>query len=324
VDSIGNLFIADSANFVIRKVDASGNINTIAGGGSSLGDGGPATSGELSFPYGLAVDSAGDIFVSDAGNYRIRKLTPVVVSANPAISSLSPGSATAGGAALTLTVNGSGFASGSMVLFDNFNATTTFVSATQLTAMIPANLIGVAHAATVQVSNPQAGVSNTVNFPVNSATGKTGPTIITASPLPGGSVGAQYSQALDATGGTTPYKSWTVVSGSLPPGISLSTLGGVLTALLTGTPTASGTFTFTVQVTDSADATGTKQFSLTIGGGSGNGPSISANGIVNSASYAGGSVAAGEIVTIYGSGLGPSPLVGFQLDANGNVPTTLG
>jgi uncharacterized protein (TIGR03437 family) len=104
----------------------------------------------------------------------------------------------------------------------------------------------------------------------------------------------------------------------------LSTLGGVLTALLTGTPTASGTFTFTVQVTGSAGATGTKQFSLTIsGGGSANGPSISANGIVNSASYAGGSVAPGEVVTIYGSVLGPSSLVSFQLDANGNVPTSL-
>jgi uncharacterized protein (TIGR03437 family) len=322
VDSAGNLYIADTGNWVIRKVNTMQIISTIAGGGSILGDGGPATSAQLSFPYGLAVDAAGDVFIGDRGNYRIRKLTPVPVSANPVISSLNPSSATAGGPAFTLTVNGTGFASGAVVVFDNSPAATTFVSATQLTAMVPAYLIATAQTATVQVSNPQGGASNSVNFPVNAA-GGTGPTIITASPLPGGTVGSQYSQGLDATGGTTPYPSWQVISGSLPPGISMTILPGVFTALLSGTPTAPGMFTFIVQVTDSTGATGTRQFSLTISGGSTSGPSISANGIVNSASYAGGSVAPGEIVTIYGSGLGPPTVTGFQVDANGNVPTLL-
>jgi uncharacterized protein (TIGR03437 family) len=322
VDSIGNLFVADYYNTLIRKVDTSGIINTIAGRGASLGDGGPATSAQLSFPYGLAVDAAGDIFVGDAGDYRIRKLTPVQASANPVISSLSPSLATAGEPAFTLTVNGIGLASGAVVVFDNFSATTAYVSSTQLTAMVPANLIATAHTATVQVSNPQGGVSNTFNFPVNSAGGN-GPTITTASPLPSGAFGSQHSQRLDATGGTTPYPSWKVINGSLPPGISLTILQGVITALLSGTPTAPGTFTFTVQVTDSTGATGTKQFSLTISGGSPSGPSISANGIVNLASYVGGNVAPGEIVTIYGSGIGPGTIAGFQVDANGNVPTLL-
>jgi len=143
--------------------------------------------------------------------------------------------------------------------------------------------------------------------------------IVTGSPLPGGTVGATYSQALSATGGVTPYKAWTVVAGGLPPGTSLSALGGILTGLLNGIPTSPGVFTFTVEVTDNVNATATKQFSLTIGSTT----VISANGIVNAASYAGGSVAPGEIVVIFGSGLGPGTLVGLQLDSRGYVSTSL-
>jgi len=172
----------------------------------------------------------------------------------------------------------------------------------------------------VVVSNPsnysdQAVIN--VTLTVNGGTPSL--TIITASPLPAGTVGVAYSQALAATGGVTPYKGWAVVAGSLPPGTSLSTLGGVLTGLLTGIPTTPGVFTFTVQVTDNVNSTATKQFSLTIGST----VTISANGIVNAASYAGGSVAPGEIVVIFGSGLGPNTLVGLQLDSRGNVSTSL-
>jgi hypothetical protein len=84
-------------------------------------------------------------------------------------------------------------------------------------------------------------------------------TITTASPLPGGAVGAAYSQTFAATGGTPPYTNWAVVSGALPGGLTLSTGG-----LLSGTPTASGTFNFTVRVTDTASITADKAFALTI------------------------------------------------------------
>jgi uncharacterized protein (TIGR03437 family) len=189
--------------------------------------------------------------------------------------------------------------------------------------MVPANLIANPLTAQVTVSNLQPGgssvISNAATFTVNPAV-TSGLVIITASPLPGGVVGSPYSQALDATGGSTPYQGWAVVGGNLPPGISLTTLGGVLTGLVTGVPTAAGTFSFNVQVTDHAGATAIKQFSLTVSGG---GMSISASGIVNSASYLGGAVAPGEIVTIFGSGLGPATLVGLQLDGRGYVSNSL-
>ena len=77
VDSAGNLYIADTGNHVIRKVDTTGNITTIAGTGGqsgSTGDNGLATSAELSFPSAVALDSSGNIFIADTGNSEIRKI----------------------------------------------------------------------------------------------------------------------------------------------------------------------------------------------------------------------------------------------------------
>jgi hypothetical protein len=75
----------------------------------------------------------------------------------PAVTSLSPSSASAGGAAFTLTVNGNAFVSGASVQWNGSNRTTTFVSNTQLTAAIPAADIAVAGTALVTVFNPAPG-----------------------------------------------------------------------------------------------------------------------------------------------------------------------
>ena len=76
VDSAGNLYIADSGNYRIRKVSLAGTITTVAGTGvpGYSGDG-PATNAQISFVNGLAVDSAGtSLYIADSGNYRIRKV----------------------------------------------------------------------------------------------------------------------------------------------------------------------------------------------------------------------------------------------------------
>ena len=75
IDGSGNIFFADTDNFVIREVVASsGDIQTVAGNGKEgyLGDGGPATSAELADPYGVFVDKSGDIFIADTENFIIR------------------------------------------------------------------------------------------------------------------------------------------------------------------------------------------------------------------------------------------------------------
>ena len=76
VDSSGNLYIADSANYRIRKVDISGIITTVAGSETPgfSGDGGPATEASLYSPYGVTVDSTGNLFIASFSNNRIRKV----------------------------------------------------------------------------------------------------------------------------------------------------------------------------------------------------------------------------------------------------------
>ncbi len=76
VDSVGNLYIADTGNDRIRKVSRA-TITTVAGNGAYRfsGDGGPATSASLDGPWGLAVDSAGNLYIADTWNNRIRKVS---------------------------------------------------------------------------------------------------------------------------------------------------------------------------------------------------------------------------------------------------------
>jgi uncharacterized protein (TIGR03437 family) len=147
-------------------------------------------------------------------------------------------------------------------------------------------------------------------------------TVVTASPLAPGTVGVSYTGSFAATSGTAPYRSWSISAGALPPGTSLTSNSSRAAALLSGTPTIPGVYTFTVQVADSVSAVASKQFSLTINPAGT--PSIAAIGIVNAASYAGGGVAPGEIVTIFGSGIGPNTLASLQLTSSGAVATTLG
>lgn len=80
VDSVGNLYITDWGNSRIRKVTTDGIIHTVAGGGIGYvnypGDDGPATAAHLSYPQNTVVDNAGNLYIADAGNNRIRKVTP--------------------------------------------------------------------------------------------------------------------------------------------------------------------------------------------------------------------------------------------------------
>lgn len=86
------------------------------------------------------------------------------------------------------------------------------------------------------------------------------PLVITSpSTLPSGTVGTAYAVGVFADGGTTPY-SWALVTGALPPGLALQASPG----RIQGTPTTTGTFQFTLRVSDSAGQSTTGAFSITI------------------------------------------------------------
>ena len=109
---------------------------------------------------------------------------------------------------------------------------------------------------TLTVTDNQANTA-TANLSITVGAGVT----ITIAPatLTAGTVGTAYSQTLTASGGTAPY-TWSTTAGTLPAGLTLSASTGAVT----GTPTASGNYSFTVQATDSTQATGQQAISLTI------------------------------------------------------------
>ncbi len=134
---------------------------------------------------------------------------------------------------------------------------------------------GLALSATGTLSGtPTASGTRTLTFQVKDSTAPTPqtatatlpltvipPLVITTTTLPAGAQASAYAASLAATGGTAPY-AWSVASGSLPPGVTLNAATGALS----GAPTASGTFSFTVQVADAASTplTATASFSIAI------------------------------------------------------------
>ena len=108
----GNLYIADSHNNRIRKVDSSGIITTFAGNGTPgfSGDEGPPTDAQLDYPSGVAVDDEGNVFIADLKNSRIREVTPPepIVLPVPVLSGIVQ-SVGVPGTTIDVTLAGSGF-----------------------------------------------------------------------------------------------------------------------------------------------------------------------------------------------------------------------
>ena len=75
-DANGNIYVADLSNNAIRKITSAGLVSTLAGSGTAGFVNGQGTAASFNYPYGLAVDANGNVYVADLGNEAIRKITP--------------------------------------------------------------------------------------------------------------------------------------------------------------------------------------------------------------------------------------------------------
>ncbi len=107
VDSVGNVYFVEQNNHIVRKINTSGIISTVAGnrGAGFSGDGGAATGAALSYPFNVLKDRSGNIYISDAGNHRIRKVTAAGVISTFAGSGTAAGYTGDGGAATAALLN---------------------------------------------------------------------------------------------------------------------------------------------------------------------------------------------------------------------------
>ena len=107
IDGDGNLYIADTGNHRVRKVNTSGIISTVTGDGVAgySGDEGLAANAKVSMPYRVATDSAGDLYIVDANNYRIRKVAKSTGIISTVAGNGSPGYSGDGGLATSALVD---------------------------------------------------------------------------------------------------------------------------------------------------------------------------------------------------------------------------
>jgi hypothetical protein len=192
---------------------------------------------------------------------------PAPATRVPAISSLSPASANAGGTAFTLTVNGTGFVAASTVRWNGIARTTTFVSATQLRAAITAADLATPGlvAVTVTTAASGGGTSEPVGFTVTAAA----PSVSSLSPASAGAGGAAFTLSVSGNGfvpssvvrwngaaRTTTFVSTTQLRAAITA-VDLATVGPVVVTVATPAPGGgiSGSLTFTVTAPATAPAT---------------------------------------------------------------------
>src|SRR5207248_2177705 len=190
------------------------------------------------------------ISATNAGGTGSATLTLTINNPVPTITSISPTSTTAGSAQFTLTVNGTKFVSTSTVNWNGAPLATSFVSSTQLTAMVPAPLVATAGTASITVVNPNpgGGTSNVQMFTISATPVITSPLTAT------GQIGVAFSYTITATSNPTSYD-----ADGLPGGLSVDPTTG----LISGTPTGVGAFSVTIYATNVA-GTGSEALALTI------------------------------------------------------------
>jgi len=300
VDSAGNLYIADTGYSRVRKV-ANGVITTVAGGGATLGDNGPATSAQLYSPKGVAVDSAGNLYIADTYNQRIRKVSNGVITTVAGTGTHGPSSGDNSPATSASLFSPTGVAvdsAGNLYIADTGNSRVRKVSNGVITTVAGTGGYGFSGdnglATSAEVFNPEgiavdaAGnlyIADTLDNRIR----KVSNGVITT-------VGGNGTYGFSGD-----YAPATSSQLSRPTGVAVDSAGNVYVA----------------------DRDNNRIRVLTPAAVTVRTPTIIS--MVNSASYAAGPVSPGEVVTIFGSGIGPAaPAYGTTDSSTGKLTTMIG
>jgi hypothetical protein len=239
VDGAGNLYIADNSNHRIRKVTAATSIiSTIAGTGTAGvgGDGGPATSAQLNSPQGVAVDAAGNVYIADTSNYRIRKVTAatgvITTFAGTGVAGYDGEAKTANMAKLYVPTSVATDSGGNVYIADRYNQRIRKVSAA--TNLIT-TVVGSANASFG--GDGGAGSAGQVQYPYGVAVDSTGNVYVADTNnhrLRKAEVLAPPTNLSVVRSGSSAFASWTGVPGASSYSIYRGTTSGGKTLLASG------------------------------------------------------------------------------------------
>ncbi|HYM12490.1 MAG TPA: hypothetical protein VEU62_17265 [Bryobacterales bacterium] len=298
-DAAGNVYIADQHNDRIRKVDTNGIITTIAGNGEQgyCGDGGPAVKACLNYPSDIAFDAAGNMYIADEDNNVVRKVTPDG-TITTVVGSSGQGYGGDGGPPLLAALNRpSGLAfdkQGNLIIVDQYNYRIRRV--TFNAPVLAASPGSLAFAATAGGAAPAAQTFSVAN----SGGGTISYTITSDQPWLAATPGSGTVTASSPATITV-----TVNIASLAPGSYTGTLSVAASGVSRSPQTVAVTLTMQPMALPA--------------------PVFTSAGVKHAASFVLGPVAPGEIVSIFGSNLGPAAAVMAQLDpATGRLASTLG
>jgi uncharacterized protein (TIGR03437 family) len=347
VDPSGNFYIADTVNNVVRKVGTNGVIANFAGNGSvgSSGDGSAANSAQLNGPQGVAVDSAGNVYIADSMNNKVRK-----VDTNGNISTFASSAqfntpfgvtvdstgnvyvaefvgnrvrkVTSDGATVT-TIAGTGTAG---YAGDGGPATSAMLNGPRGVAIDSVGNVYIADSANNRVrklSSPNNGVFRIDTIAGNGIAGYDTDGVLATSTQVGNPTGVAVDSIGNlyiADGSLRIRKVFlsgiiNTIAGSANRGYAGD--GSLATNASLNSPTAlainsAGTLWFT-----DTNNNAVRQLQAT-------GSGITAAALTNGATNQVGAISPGEVIVIYGSGIGPTQLVTYQPGSGGQVPTSTG
>jgi sugar lactone lactonase YvrE len=301
VDGGGDVYVADSGDGAVKQMPPGCTASSYSSGSCTI----TALGAGFSYPEGIAVDGSGDVFVADSGNTAVdeiyRMTLPDLSFAETNVgteSSDSPQTATlenVGNAPLTFPVPVSGnnpFITTAGFQLDS-STTCPQVSASSSAATLAVNAtctLAVDFIPTV--AGPIIGELVPTDNNLNAAapayaiqaiglngTGRGADITLSPTSLPAATYETAYSATITASGGTAPY-TYSASTGSLPAGLTLSPSGKI-----SGTPTVTGSFSFTIKATDSNNLNGTQNYTLIVSPAT---PTISISDIPSSALYGSG------------------------------------